>query len=138
MLCQDRLGTNTPKPQRSRFKHEVGRRLALAIRCCFEPMVQRIAIQGDPMDGLRPPCINDTDAKPNLSAFADGTCSWGPASKWNKAVAPLRSVVQVCIYYYVCPCDSFTLNFAKTGSGRTHNGKKGAVFFQPVGRRFSY
>eukprot|EP01046_Picozoa_sp_COSAG06_P047592 COSAG06_NODE_6953_length_2701_cov_1.923905_3_plen_113_part_00 len=84
------------------------------------------------MDGLRPPCINDTDAKPNLSAFADGTCSWGPASKWNKAVAPLRSVVQVCIYIYVYPCDSFTLNFAKTGSGRTHNGKKGAVFFQPV------
>jgi hypothetical protein len=137
MLCQDRLGTNTPKPQRSRFKHEVGRRLALAIRCCFEPMVQRIAIQGDPMDGLRPPCINDTDAKPNLSAFADGTCSWGPASKWNKAVAPLRSVVQVCIYICI-PMRFIHSQFCQDGL-RTNTQREERSRFLSAGRnRFSY
>jgi hypothetical protein len=49
---------------------------------------------GDPMDNLRPPCINQTSAAPNASAFADGTCVWPAASKWNKAVAPLKEAVQ--------------------------------------------
>lgn len=49
---------------------------------------------GDPMDNLHPPCINSTSAAPNASAFADGTCTWPAASKWNKAVGPLKATVQ--------------------------------------------
>jgi hypothetical protein len=53
--------------------------------------------------------------------LASGTKRWRRSAPWCRYA-----------YIYVYPCDSFTLNFAKTGSGRTHNGKKGAVFFQPV------
>jgi hypothetical protein len=49
---------------------------------------------GDPMDNLHPPCINQTTAAPNASAFADGTCVWPAPNKWNQAVAPLRDTVQ--------------------------------------------
>jgi hypothetical protein len=89
------------------------------------------------MDGLRPPCINDTDAKPNLSAFADGTCSWGPASKWNKAVAPLRSVVQVCIYICI-PMRFIHSQFCQDGL-RTNTQREERSRFLSAGRnRFSY
>lgn len=53
---------------------------------------------GDPMDNLRPPCVNHSadwamDAV-NVSSFgAAGPCSWG-ASKWNKGVAPLQKAVE--------------------------------------------
>lgn len=53
---------------------------------------------GDPMDNLRPPCVNhsaDWAMDPvNVTAFGPaGPCSWGTA-KWNKAVAPLKQAVE--------------------------------------------
>ena len=54
---------------------------------------------GDPMDNLRPPCVNHSadwayDAV-NATAFGPaGPCSWGPASKWNRGVAPLKAAVE--------------------------------------------
>ena len=48
---------------------------------------------GDPMDSLREPCVNTSSGAPNRSAFADGSCTWPPASRWNAAVRPLREAV---------------------------------------------
>lgn len=49
---------------------------------------------GDPMDNLRPPCINATDQRTNASAFGPGgPCVWPAASAWNAAVRDLRPAV---------------------------------------------
>jgi sialate O-acetylesterase len=51
---------------------------------------------GDPMDGLRPPCVIGKARRTNMSAFnatAGGTCVWPKASEWNRALRPLRAEV---------------------------------------------